>query len=273
MTTPEAPNHSLARVTVLNPGIYSLLVDFGRPHSRGLGVPVGGAADRAALSIGNALVGNPPDSVGVEISLAGPTLRTDAEIAAVVYGAPFAMASDRQSLEAGKTLTLHPGDELRIGGTNEGMRAYLCVRGGFHSTRGLESCWGLQQLLPGAILTCSSGTTNAHFVLDGPHLANPHVLHFLPGRQADWFGPDTLFRRRFTVRPESNRMGVRLSAPALEWERRELLSEAVCPGTGQVTNDGQCIGLGRDAQTIGGYPKIPHLLTASHDKPGQLPPR
>src|SRR5260370_21184541 len=109
MATTETEPMPLAHLTVVNPGIYSLLVDFGRPHSRGLGVPVGGAADRAALSIGNALVGNPPDSVGVEISLAGPTLRTDAAIPAVVYGAPFAMAGDLQSLEAGKTFTLHPG--------------------------------------------------------------------------------------------------------------------------------------------------------------------
>src|SRR5260370_11180599 len=94
MTTPEAPNHSLARVTVLNPGIFSLLVDFGRPHSRGLGVPVGGAADRTALSIGNALVGNAPDAVALEISLAGPNLQTDAGISAGCFGPPRSVAEN-----------------------------------------------------------------------------------------------------------------------------------------------------------------------------------
>src|SRR2546421_511911 len=55
---------------VIEPGLYTLLVDFGRPGTRSLGVPVGGAADRSALVLGNALVGNPPDSAALEISLA-----------------------------------------------------------------------------------------------------------------------------------------------------------------------------------------------------------
>ena len=59
---------------VLDPGLYTLLVDFGRPHCRSLGVPVGGAADRESLAIGNALVGNPPGAAALEITLAGPTL-------------------------------------------------------------------------------------------------------------------------------------------------------------------------------------------------------
>ena len=59
---------------VLDAGPSSRIVDFGRPASRSLGVPVGGAADRAALALGNALVGNPPDAPALEISLKGPVL-------------------------------------------------------------------------------------------------------------------------------------------------------------------------------------------------------
>ena len=53
---------------------------------------------------------------------------------------------------------------------------------------------------------------------------------------------------------------------------RELVSEAVCPGTIQVTRDGQCIILGVDAQTIGGYPKIAQVISADLDRLGQLRP-
>jgi len=63
---------------VLEAGLQSLVVDFGRPQGRSLGVPVGGAADQAALALGNALVGNAPDAAGLEITLAGPTLRAEA---------------------------------------------------------------------------------------------------------------------------------------------------------------------------------------------------
>src|SRR5918995_692436 len=103
-------------LTVLDPGPYSLLVDLGRPSSRSLGVPVGGAADRAALALGNALVGNPPDAVALELTLAGPTLRAEHPTTCVVFGAPFTF-----SVSAGTTFQLQPGDGLKIGGTPEGV--------------------------------------------------------------------------------------------------------------------------------------------------------
>jgi 5-oxoprolinase (ATP-hydrolysing) subunit C len=273
MTTPEAPNHSLARVTVLNAGIYSLLVDFGRSHSRGLGVPVGGAADRAALSIGNALVGNAPDAVALEISLVGPTLQTDTDIAAVVYGAPFHVATGQSTLVAGKTFTLEAGDELHIGGTAQGMRAYLCVHGGFQSPRILDSHSGLEPLAAGTVVTCSGGRIPSHFLREVfTDRDDPNTLRLLPGRQAEWFALDDFYGPAFTVQPESNRMGLRLEGPPQRLPDRQLLSEPVCPGTVQVTTNGQCIVLGRDGQTIGGYPKIAQVIGADVDKLAQLRP-
>ena len=40
----------------------------------------------------------------------------------------------------------------------------------------------------------------------------------------------------------------------------------------QVVNDGQCIILGVDGQTIGGYPKIAQVIAADLDLLGQLRP-
>ena len=51
-----------------------------------------------------------------------------------------------------------------------------------------------------------------------------------------------------------------------------MISEPVCPGTVQVTNDGQCIVLGVDGQTIGGYPKVAHVVRADLDLLAQLRP-
>src|SRR5580692_5374500 len=62
-------------------GMMSLLVDGGRLHSRSLGVPVGGAADRGALSLGNALVGNPQNLLALEITLSGPALEATQPVA------------------------------------------------------------------------------------------------------------------------------------------------------------------------------------------------
>src|SRR5262249_34008014 len=85
----EALRMSLA---LLDTGLLSLLVDHGRPRWRSLGVPVGGAADRTALALGNALVGNPPDALALEFTLAGPTLEAREPAACAVFGAPFHLA-------------------------------------------------------------------------------------------------------------------------------------------------------------------------------------
>jgi antagonist of KipI len=76
----------------------------------------------------------------------------------------------------------------------------------------------------------------------------------------------------FTVGPASDRMGLRLFGEPLNWPDRELVSEPVCPGSVQVTRDGQCIILGVDGQTIGGYPKIAQVISADLDRLGQLRP-
>ena len=77
----------------------------------------------------------------------------------------------------------------------------------------------------------------------------------------------------FFVAPDSDRMGIRLDGPRLE--RREdvdLLSEAVAPGTVQVPPSGQPILLLNDCQTIGGYPKVAHVITIDLPLATQLCP-
>jgi antagonist of KipI len=98
------------------------------------------------------------------------------------------------------------------------------------------------------------------------------LLRYLPGAQADWFPADALRGRTLTVTPASNRMGLRLQGEPLPVTGREMESEPVCPGSVQVTRDGQCIILGVDGQTIGGYPKIAQVIAADLDKLGQLRP-
>jgi 5-oxoprolinase (ATP-hydrolysing) subunit C len=248
-------------------------VDHGRPRTRSLGVPLGGAADRFALALGNALVGNPPDAAALEISLSGPTLTADGELACVLYGAPFEMTVAGATWQAGKTFTLRPGEELRIGGTPRGMRAYLCVRGGLQTPIVLDSRSSLEPLRAGAVLHCQPGVIH---VRSFPHVsawnAEPRLLRVVEGPQADWFRAEEFYPQAFAVTPASNRMGLRLRGGALTLPERELVSEPVCPGSVQVTRDGQCIVLGVDGQTIGGYPKIAQVIGADLDKLAQLRP-
>jgi len=256
-------------LTVLDPGPYSLLVDRGRPSARSLGVPVGGAADRAALALGNALVGNPPDAVALELTLAGPTLRAEHPTACVIFGAPFT-----GSVPAGTTFQLQPGDVLKIGGTPEGVRGYLCVTGGFSTPTVLGSRSALEPVRSGDVLDCPPSTAtpgrSLPFTTAPPH--HPTSLRTLDGPQADWFPDGRFFEQTYTVSPASNRMGLRFAGEPLTRKPGELVSEPVAPGAVQITNDGLPVVLGVDGQTIGGYPKVAHVIRADLDRLAQLRP-
>jgi antagonist of KipI len=263
---------------VRDPGLVSVLVDRGRTHARHLGVPLGGAADRAALALGNGLVGNPPDAVALEVTLAGPTVEALHPVACVVFGAPFRSTINDRPIPAGVTFTLEAGDVLRVGGTSEGVRGYLCVAGGFDAPEVLGSRSALEPLKPDDVLACRPSRTEprglgfvaSHPVADAP--GSPHVLRALDGPQRDWFADDSFFAQLFEVSPASNRMGLRLKGLLLPRRPGELVSEAVAPGTVQVTNDGLPVVLGVDGQTIGGYPKVAHVARADLDVLAQLRP-
>jgi antagonist of KipI len=266
-------------LAVLDPGLLSLLVDHGRPRTRALGVPVGGAADRTALALANALVGNPPDAVAVEVTLSGPTVEARHRTAAVVFGSPFQLSLNGQPIPAGTTFTLESGDVLRVGGTRSGVRGYLCVAGGFDAPEILGSRSGLEPLKAGDVLDCRQSRCEPRslpFVSCEPPRADargsPQAVRVLDGPQRDWFADDRFFTQVYEVTPASNRMGLRLKGGALVRRPGELLSEAVAPGAVQVTNDGLPVVLGVDGQTIGGYPKVAHVIRADLDVLARLRP-
>jgi len=258
-------------LTVLDPGPCTLVVDLGRPNYRSLGVPLGGAADRAAFLQGNALIGNPLNAAALEFALVGPTLRAECDIAAVIFGAPF-----QASVRVGTTFNLRAGDVVRIGPTTVGLRGYLCIRGGLQVAEVLGSRSAFEPVAKGQVLPCESGRVKprslAEPILRFASAGTPVTLRCLPGPQADWFDLRQFFDQPFTVSPASNRMGLRLHGQALTRPACELVSEPVCPGTVQVVNDGQCIVLGVDGQTIGGYPKVAQVIAADLDLLGQLRP-
>ena len=279
---------------VLSPGTFSLVVDAGRPTSRGLGVPVGGPADRWSLALGNALVGNPPFTAALEITLTGPTLAAETDVGLCVFGAPFRIDRGGEPVEPNTTFTLTAGRTLHIGGTPTGCRAYVCVPGGFRTAEVLGSRTGLEPIKAGDALACESsrlpGRGLRSHKLPACELSDdvsgvaprsrggessPQAgslwLRVLPGPQADWFD-NAFFTHAYRVLPASNRMGVRLDGPPLTLPKRDLVSEPVAPGAIQITNDGRPIVLGVDGQTIGGYPKVAHVTAADLDVLGQLRP-
>jgi antagonist of KipI len=97
-------------------------------------------------------------------------------------------------------------------------------------------------------------------------------------RGSDWDRFNDLTIQRFTnevfaVSPDSDRMGVRLEGPELKRvDKTDLISEAVAPGTIQVPPSPDLSGilLLGDCQTIGGYPKMAHVITVDLGIAAQL---
>ena len=106
-----------------------------------------------------------------------------------------------------------------------------------------------------------------------PAKRNP-VLRFVRG--SDWFRFSDAMIQRFTnqefaVSPHFYCMGIRFDDPELKREDNiDLISEAVAPGTIQVPPNGKPILLLQDCQTIGGYPKISHVITVDLGIAAQL---
>ncbi len=263
-------------LVVEDAGLCSLLVDGGRPHLRHRGVPLGGAADRWSWQLGNALVGNPPDATALEVTLVGPALRAEQPVAVAVCGAEFVMSVDGEPRPAGAAFPLLPGEVLRIGPALRGARAYVCVAGGFLVPPLLGSRSSFEPLAASTHLPCPAARIGRRCLplqaCPLPDAAAAIVLRVVDGPQRAWFPDESFFQQEYEVLPASNRMGVRLRGQPLARRPGEMLSEPVAPGAVQVTHDGQPIVLGVDGQTIGGYPKIAHVIQADLDRLAQLRP-
>jgi len=77
---------------------------------------------------------------------------------------------------------------------------------------------------------------------------------------------------RFTVSPQSNRIGYRLTGRTLPSGTGEMISDATFPGAIQLPPSGDPILLLADRQTTGGYPQVAIVITADLPVAGQLAP-
>lgn len=251
---------------VHRPGLASRIVDGGRPGHRGLGVPIGGAADQEAWSLGNALLGNPPDAPALELLAQGPVLEATELHLAVVWGGGFGLSVRGRPWPLARSFTVAPGDSVAISGSSAATCGYLCVRHGFTVPEVLGSRSGLTPIVAESTLQAKP-SQGLVALADVPVWEGLYVpLRVLPGSHADSAAWEGLLGTRFTVSPASNRMGVRLAGPALPTTPQERVSAPVCPGTIQLPADGLPIVLGRDAQTIGGYPRLAHVVAADLDR-------
>jgi antagonist of KipI len=104
-------------------------------------------------------------------------------------------------------------------------------------------------------------------------VARGKLLRIIRGKNWDDNIGAKLLAQKFRIAMDSDRMGLRLEGEEIaSASRRELVSEAVTPGTIQLPPSGAPVVLLQGCQTIGGYPKIAHVITVDLGYAAQLQP-
>jgi biotin-dependent carboxylase-like uncharacterized protein len=282
---------------VVAPGLATTVQDLGRPGYQHLGIPPSGALDQVSLQAANALVENPAGTGCLEIAYMGPTLAVEADSVRV------ALVGGKSGIEilspegdsvmrrhgAQETVMLERGQNFRVGMLGTCAVGYLAVEGGFAIAPVMGSQSTLTRAGIGGIegralrardripLRKSAARERAEVILPPLDVAPPSRIRVVLGPQDDYFteaGLRTLLQDTYTVTPATDRMGMRLSGPALEHSSKgyNIVSDAIATGSIQVPGNGLPIILLADRQTTGGYPKIAAVISADLPTLGRMTP-
>lgn len=280
-------------IRVLRSGLLTTVQDLGRWGKQRYGVVVGGAMDPFALRMANLLVGNDEGAAALEMTLLGPTLQFEQDALIALCGGEFHAKLDDNILPVWRPVFVPRGTSLNVGSAVSGTRGYLAIAGGIdvphvlgsrstylHGKFGGHEGRALQDgdLLSIVELTLAVSPQSCNWRIGSliPAYDDNPTLRVILGSEFDWLtstSQERLFAAEFEVTPQSDRMGYRLSGPPLQFNSpRELISEGVCPGTIQVSADGQPILLMADCATTGGYPKAACVASVDLPLAAQLRP-
>lgn len=282
------------RVIVVKGGWLTTVQDLGRYGYQQYGVPVAGAMDRFSSIVGNRLVGNSDYAAALELTLKGPELQFEEDSVIAITGADLSPTINGNRVPLWNSLAIQRGSRLRFGTKRAGSRAYLAITGGIdiplilgsRSTHCTSETGGFQgrPLKAGDIMLCGGHSGKSVDRLIGkrlpdrllPRYERSITLRIIPGPQQDFFVKQsfaTLTEAAYTITPQSDRMGYRLSGPKIVNKRSmRFISDGTTMGALQVPPDGQPILLMADRQTTGGYPKIAVVISADLPLAAQLAP-
>jgi len=253
-------------IEVLNAGIGSSFQDLGRPGLAHLGVGRSGAADRASHRLANRLLGNDESAATIE-TCGLLSLRLHRSATVVVTGATGSVdVRDGRAMAVNNVHDLPAGADVTVRPPEEGLRYYVGVRGGFEvepvlGSRSFDTLAALGPRLHAGDRIGIGPDPRTPMAADlGFHRQLDTLIHVSDGPRYDWFTADAwalLTTQPYVVSPAGNRVGARLTGPALERVQiRELLSEGLVEGAIQVPPDGQPIVMLADHPVTGGYPVI-----------------
>lgn len=289
-------------IRVTRGGLLTTVQDLGRASMQQHGVAAGGAMDTAAHRIANLLVGNPDNAATLECTMLGPELELADDALLAIGGGDLGATLNDQPVPLWCPFLAPAGSLVSFTAPRAGCRAYVAIAGGIdvpvvlgsRATDLIAGIGGLdgRALQRGDELTAANAGDLSRRIRDQlhadprrarsagrsllPRQASEPVVRVLPGPEYNRFSAasrELLTAGAFVVTPQSNRMGIRLTGPALSLAGLyDLHSSPVATGTIQVPPSGDPIVLMADHQTIGGYPRIASVITVDLPLLAQAPP-
>jgi antagonist of KipI len=280
-------------ISVISAGFQTTVQDCGRFGLRKFGVTPGGALDSVSLRLANLLVGNSEGVAGLEISSGRVRLKVNGERLIAWSGGEFELRVEDHPVPILHLARVSADAIIEIS-PKRGGRAWLAISGGMDVPQILGS--------RATDIRARFGGWQGRALRDGDELPLgaeselcPRMRKEIPDCVSDWSAPrfvghgkflrivrgknwddetgTKLLRQKFRVAMNSDRMGLRLEGGEIVFANpRELVSEAVAPGTIQLPPGGGPVVLLGGCQTIGGYPKIAHVITIDLGYAAQLQP-
>lgn len=242
-----------AAIEVLDGGVQTTVQDYpGMVGFWSVGVPPCGPMDSFSFRLGNAILGNGEKAAGLELTMRGGSYKFRAPCWFCITGANMQATLDGAPVPRYTAILARQSSILKFSGAQNGMRAYLLVKGGFDMplTLGSRSTFidgkfgGLngRALRTGDVLALFE---TAHNAPTGPEANAASVqagfgisAEAIPRFTHEWtigvtVGPlsddefllpeffDTLTSSTYTVNYDSARTGVRLNGPAPQWARED----------------------------------------------------
>ena len=280
----------MGQLTVLEGGLFTTVQDAGRFGFRKYGVPISGAMDELSYKNANELVQNPRGNPVLECTLIGGSYRFNSPACIAITGGNMEPEINEISVNQDETIFVKKGDVLTLKSASRGCRTYI----------GISGKWNLKPILGSFSTNVQSKfggidgrTLQAGDVLQWQEASIKPSFNFLPkdqisyysskitieleeGPEFDWIDKELkekLFNSSFLLGSKSNRMAIRLESDIpVNAPIEQMKSAPVMPGIVQLPPNGKPIILMKDAQTVGGYPRIGIISDYYLSVLAQIPP-
>ncbi len=247
------------------------------------GFPHSGPMDSVSLRGANYLVGNQEWGTCIELAISGPKLQFKSDAVIAVTGARIECFLNGQLFQCNKAIPVNSGDQLHFGKFNSGFVSYLAIQGGFIIKEFLGSGSALHYLNIGTKISKGLQVDfgepiqleNERRLPNHLKIIQPEVLTLrtVAGVDVSEDEDSELYKQEFIISPDSNRMGIRLTADKpIEIKEKEIISSGVLKGTIQLPASGNPMIMTADHQTAGGYPRVASVITHDLDYLAQMPP-